>query len=100
MDACEVIKDLQKNRRQGFHSSTKTGKPQQEQNYKTWVLASGSGWKATSRIAWASSRFFIKQSQTKPERRFSAISIPIPTSIPITSSPYHPAFGWNASANP
>src|ERR1700678_1693266 len=77
-----------------------SNKPGSTTNQRTWVLASGSGWKATSRMAWVISRFFIKHSHTKPLRRFSAISIPIPTSIPITSSPYQPAFGWKASANP
>ena len=38
--------------------------------------------------------------QTKPDRRFSAITIEMPTSIPITSGAYQPASGLNASMNP
>src|SRR5579859_8072025 len=43
---------------------------------------------------------FMNVSQTKPVRAFSAISMVIPTSIPITSVSYQSVRGLKASTNP
>ena len=46
------------------------------------------------------SGFFMKVSQTNPVRAFSAISMVIPVSIPITSVSYQLFNGLNAFTNP
>ena len=46
------------------------------------------------------SGFFMKVSHTKPVRKFSAISIVMPVSIPTTSLSYHFFSGLNASTKP
>ena len=56
--------------------------------------------RATNFIARCTSGFFMNVRQTKPERRFSAITIEMPTSMPITSGPYHSVCGLNASMKP
>ena len=51
-------------------------------------------------IAACGSGFRIKVSQTNRVRRFSAMSTPIPTSMPSTSGSYQYCAGWNASQKP
>ena len=57
-------------------------------------------WNPARSMPRVASGFFINVSHTKPVRRFSAISIVIPASMPMTYGSYHFFSGLNASTNP
>src|ERR1700723_4534469 len=104
-DPCEAAADstpasytlVQRNRWQQFHLWN-AGNIQPA--YRTCEFASGSGWNCTSLMACAISRFFMKYCQQKPVRRFSAMMMLIPWSMPRMSSANQFALGLKASTKP
>src|SRR5690349_15586619 len=64
------------------------------------VPAAGAGLKPARCIPRCTSGFFIKMFHTKPVRAFSAISMVMPVSMPITSGSYQSFSGLKAFTNP